>query len=126
MNKEAAKITAKWWRDRISKLNHDNGDSSQQSQLAGMFADLLAAKNAPSVEQLDKFEANLTHLISKENIVEVHLDCDYTPCIILYEAAMNAGIEASVFPWKVNTITTDNLLKVSDGYAKPWVDIEIK
>ena len=126
MNKKAAEVTAKWWRDRISKSGHDNGDSSHQSQLSGLLADLLAAKNAPTIEQLNKFEANLIELISKHNIVEVHLDCDYTPCIILYEAAMNAGIEASVFPWKVNTITTDNLLKVSDGYAQPWVDIEIK
>jgi hypothetical protein len=94
--------------------------------MAGLLADLLAAKNTPTIEQLDKFEENLINLISKENIVKVHLDCDYTPCIMLYEAAMNAGIEPSVFPWKVNTITTETLLKVSDGYAKPWVDIEIK
>jgi hypothetical protein len=94
--------------------------------MAGLLADLLAVKNTQTVEQLDKFEGALLDLISKENIVEVHLNCDYTPCIMLYEAAMNAGIDTSVFPWKVNTITTETLLKVSDGYAKPWVDIEIK
>lgn len=126
MNRKAAEVTAKWWRDRLTRSNHDNGDNSQQCQMAGLFADLLSAKNTPTVEQLNKFEENLTELISKENIVKINLDCDYTPCIMLYEAAMNAGIDASVFPWKVNTITTDNLLKVSDGYAKPWIDIEIK
>lgn len=126
MRIEAAKATAKWWRDRLTRLHHDNGDNSQQCQMAGLLADLLATENKPTTEQLDKFEENLTELISKENIVKINLDCDYTPCIMLYEAAMNAGIDASVFPWKVNTITTDNLLKVSDGYAQPWIDIEIK
>lgn len=126
MNKKAAEVTAKWWRERITKLHHDNGDESQQGKIAGLLGDLLAAKNTPTTEQLDKFEEVLIDLISKENIVKVHLDCDYNPCSILYEAATAAGIDTSVFPWKVNTITTEKTLSVSDGYAKPWVYIDIK
>ena len=126
MNRKAAEVTAKWWRDRISNINHDNGDNSQSSQMAGLFANLLAAKNPPTKEQLDKFEEALIDLICKDNIVEVHLDCDYSPCIILYEAAIAAGIDTSVFPWKVNTRTSENTLSISDGYCKPWVYIEIK
>lgn len=126
MKIEAAKATAKWWRERITRLHHDNGDNSQSSQMAGMLADMLAAKNTPSVEQLDKFEEALTEMLSKDNIVQVSLDCDYAPCKILYEAATVAGIDSSVFPWKVNTHTTDKVLSVSDGYGQPWDEFPIK
>lgn len=126
MKIEAAKATAKWWREKITNCNHDNGDNSFSSVMAGRMADLLALENKPTEEQLNKFEEALVDLISKDNITVVSLMCDYNPCGILYEAATIARIDSSVFPWKVNTVTTDEVLSVSDGYAKPWVNIEIK
>ena len=126
MRIEAAKATAKWWRERITRLHHDNGDNSQSSQMAGMLADLLAADNKPTVEQLDKFEEALTEMLSKENVVQANLHCDYAPCGILSEAAAIARIDSSVFPWKVHTFTTDKTLSVTDGYGQPCDEFIIK
>ena len=126
MRIEAAKATAKWWRERLTRLHHDNGDNSQSSQIAVALADMLAAMNTPSVEQLDKFEEALTEMLSKENAVQVSLDCDYAPCGILSEAAAIARVDTSIFPWKVNTHTTDKVLSVKDGYGQPWDEFQIK
>ena len=94
--------------------------------MAGILADMLAAKNTPTTAQLDKFEETLIEVLSKENIVSVSLDCDYAPCKILYEAAAIARIDTSVFPWKVHTHTTDKVLSVKDGYGQPWDEFPIK
>ena len=121
MNKELACATAKWWRTKISNVSHDNGDSS--CALAGLLADMLAAKNTPTEDQFNKFEEVLTKLLMKNSDQVIYLNCDYYPCMILARAAEIAEINDSVFPWKTNSKTTATGLYVSDGYAQPFETI---
>ena len=124
MNEKMSKLTSKWWRNKIECCHHDNGDSSTECMMAGVLADLLARQNAPSQFQLDKFEEVLTKTIMNNTSVVVTLNCDYHPCEILHDAASAAGIDESVFPWKVSTQTTEDSVCVKDGYGSPMMEID--
>lgn len=121
MNESTAKLTAKWWRKKIEKNHHDNGDSS--CGLAGIMADMIAMRNTPSVTQLDKFEEVLTKILIEKKNNCIYLDCDYHPCEDLYLAAREAGIDSSVFPWKTVSTTEENKVEVRDGYGAPWTEV---
>lgn len=123
MNQATSKLTAKWWRRRLENPTHSNGCDSNQSQMAGIMATMLAAKKAPTSEQLDIFEQELTTLIAQRQDKSVILDCDYNPCELLYKAGSLAGIDACVFPWKTGTETTEDKVRVSDGYGRSYVEI---
>lgn len=121
MNESTAKLTAKWWRKKIEKNHHDNGDPS--CGLAGIMADMIAMNNRPSEEQLNKFEEVLTKIITEKTNNYIYLDCDYGPCGDLALAAKEAGIDSSVFPWKTVTTTEENKVEVRDGYGAPWTEV---
>ena len=123
MNESVAKLTAKWWRNKLECKCHNNGDKSKPSQFAGLFATALATKYSPSKSQLDRFEATLTKLIINNKRDVLFLDCDYEPCSMLYKAAISVGINSCVFPWKTNTRTEMDKVLVKDGYGMPWVTI---
>ena len=125
MNVRVAKLTAKWWRKKIECNQHDNGDPSDECQMAGILADLLAARNKPSPIQLDRFEEVLAEVIAHfEESDTIDLRCDYYPCALLHNVAVAAGIDDSVFPWKTSTYTTKDKVEVSDGYGAPLVEID--
>lgn len=123
MNRQMAKLTAKWWRNKLEFNQHDNGERDLGNLMAAMLADTLAANNTPTADQLDAFEENLTELIMEYDGNTLLLNCDYNPCKMLYDAAISVGIDSSVFPWKTNSHTTKDEVKVSDGYGAPWEEI---
>ena len=114
-----AKYAAKWWADKIGgNTIHDNGDDSFGSVLAGLLADSMI-KN-PSVEQLKSYRAFLAKEILKvlEKRGSMFLSCDYSPDVILIEAAKASGIELANYPWKTNMRIDDNKIRVSEGYGE--------
>lgn len=123
MNKTTAILTAKWWRNKLECNHHNNGDSS--CDIAGILADLLAAKNKPQQMELEIFELELIKLIMDYNSDTLYLRCDYGPCDMLAKAAAVAEINTSVFPWKTSTITTGDKVSVSDGYGEPYEEISL-
>lgn len=124
MNVSTAKLTAKWWRTRLECIHHDNGDNSKPCAVAGIMADMLAMLNKPTKEQLDNFEKILTDLLINNDSKRISLECDYDPCKLLSDAADQSNIDSSVFPWKTNTITTEDKVLVSNGYGDSFVEIQ--
>jgi hypothetical protein len=123
MDERVAKLTAKWWREKIKKNDHNNGDCSMTSMMAGVLANRLASNHTPTTEQLDKFEHKLGDLIELYSGSCLQLYCDYHPDQILSKAAEYAGINTSVFPWKTGTKTDSDKVFVSDGYGASYVEI---
>ena len=138
MTKNQAIITAvNWWADKINNPEpHSNGDNSPISIFACLFADMRQEKLTEL--QLMEFRAKLAELIGRQierdiemyhSRVMVILCCDYDPCAMLFDAAQQAGISKSNFPYKTNMIieSTDDgkyfTVKVSDGYRQPYVEL---
>lgn len=135
MNKETAiKTAAKWWTDKLrQRAPHDNGDRS--CGLAMLFADMLTTPM--SEDQLNKFQEALEKEIAKEmeRYGQITLGCDYVPCNVLRNAAVQAGINTNNFPFKtsmsirltreVRRNSEDGfVVSVYDGYAQPRVEIK--
>lgn len=72
----------------------------------------------PSKEQLITFEKALAKLIKDELKTknEVIVKVDYDPNELLLNAAKEAGISKTVFPWKTIVWVKDNKVTVRDGY----------
>ena len=132
VKREMALAMAKWWGERVDgSAHHDNGDhDTMASVFAGILADTM---NKPAEKaQIDKFVDVLAEKIEQEfekrNYGRINLDCDYNPCRMLREAAQEAGIDPSNFPWKTNMSACfwegeDLCVVVSDGYRAPWEQI---
>lgn len=122
---EAIEAAAKWWMNRISgQTIHDNGDDHFGSMLAGALADMHA-------EMLDSDRAHkfkdvlvekLTKLVS-DNRPSIWLDCDYSPCVTLLEAARQTGVPLDNFPWKTTMKIHPDNVQVKNGYGQPYVAI---
>ena len=121
--KKAAIVAAKWWTDIISSPNlnsFNNGDrTSESSFFVMMLAHMNAMNHVATQEQLDKFNEILSKKISDEldSSSQVDLDCDYGPCVFLGEAAEEAGIDISLFPYKRMMWITCTSVEVKDGYG---------
>ena len=129
MNKETAiKTAAKWWTDKLrQRAPHDNGDRS--CDFAMLLADLLTTPM--SEDQLNKFQEALEKEIDLNMAAYglCILGCDYAPCNVLTNAADQAGINTHNFPFKTamdirRNSHDDYTVSVSDGYARPWVEIK--
>lgn len=125
-HEEAIILAAEWWVRRIQILHHDNGDRSRECEFAMILADMLAAKNRATEDQLDKFKIALINRLKMENADRnIYLSCDYGPDYILGEAANMAGVNYNVFPYKVSTyITPDGKFMVRDGYGASVVEVK--
>lgn len=127
---DAIKTAAKWWTDKLrQRAPHDNGDNSPANQFAMMLADMLTTPM--SEDQLNRFQEALEKEIAAD--LERHgwssLGCDYGPCIELANAADQAGINTSNFPYKthmhIRQHGKDNYtVQVADGYGKPFVEVK--
>ena len=133
MNRETAiKTAAKWWTDKLrQRAPHDNGDNSRTSAFAMIMADLLTTPM--SEDQLNRFRKALEEGIDrnlKKNGERYGgtMGCDYGPCILLSEAADQAGINCNNFPYKthmhIKKIGDDYTVLASDGYAQPFVAVK--
>lgn len=137
MTKYQAVLTAvNWWADKINKPEpHSNGDNSAASVFACLFADMMQEKITE--QQILTFRAALAEKIDEQIAREievgysgvlVYLACDYHPCDMLFDAAQEAGISKSNFPYKTNMMIESKdgrnySVSVSDGYAQPYVEL---
>ena len=115
---DAAIKTAMWWAEVIQKpLNQNNGDSSGTMF---MMMNMVAANAQKELtpEKIAVFEKALVKLIMSQNSrYQQSCSVDYAPCNKLSEAALEAGISASVFPCKSSSwINEDNDAMISLGY----------
>jgi len=127
--RQAAIVAAKWWAEQISSPNFNsfcNGDRTSDVSFGIMVLGLsLAKQNAPTTEQIEKFETQLAERIDKEleKRVQVNLDCDYGPCLILGEIADSLDISHSLFPYKRYMWVQATSVMVKDGYDAPKKEI---
>lgn len=112
-------VAANWWATRIKNFKRfDNGESDKNNFLASLLATQNALNSMPSEEQLITFEKALAKLIKDELKTknEVIVKVDYDPNELLLNAAKEAGISKTVFPWKTIVWVKDNKVTVRDGY----------
>ncbi len=122
---EVIEAAAEWWMKRISgQVTHQNGDDNFGSVLAGLIADMNTRLVA--AEKLQEFKRILIEKLTdmdSDNRDSIYLDCDYSPCRILADAAKKADIPLDNFPWKVSMQIHPDLVGVKNGYGEPWVTI---
>lgn len=122
---EMINVAVDWWANKLQNVHHDNGDPT--SALAMMMADLYVMKKQITEEQIDTFKKNLksniSNILEHCSLKEIWIDCDYAPDDILSVAAVSAGIDPLRFPFKTGMRISKTEVKVSDGYAQPYVTI---
>lgn len=127
IGEESIKKAVDWWANKISgNIHHDNGDDSFASVMSCFLADM--GSKPVTNEQIEVFKKELakgiTEYIKEYPTFKVYLGCDYGPCEILSRAADEAGIKPLNFPFKTGMyIEADGKVRVSDGYAHPFVEI---
>lgn len=113
-----------WWVNRITGNEaHDNGDNSFASVMSCVMADL--GRKKITTEQINIFKENLSEYIAEryKDFGRLELYCDYGPGVGLSESADAAGINYLNFPFKTGMSISDNIIRVSNGYGKPYVEI---
>lgn len=126
---QVIKTAVEWWAKKLEeRAPHDNGDTSITSMFAMSFADMLM--KPVTQEQIDIFKNTLTAKLTDQfdNPYSLFLSVDYHPCLELSEAAEAAGIPDANFPYKTHMHIDSKLNKisVSDGYAQPYVELQIE
>lgn len=126
--REICENAAEWWAMKIGGMgsNHDNGDRTGASGLAGIFANMM--NQLVSDEKAWKFKDILAGKLMKryeDGYPHTWMMCDYGPDQILAESAKEAGISSANFPWKtaMHVEYEKGEVLVSDGYQAPWVRI---
>lgn len=123
MDRETATKAAKWW-SGILNTHHDNGANDKANVMSMLLSDMLADKNAPTKDQITKFEQLLTdELMKLDSTREISLYCDYHPDEILYNAAEAAGINAICFPYKTGMLISGDKIKAKVGYGSSYSEI---
>ena len=103
---------------------HSNGDNGYTSIVTCLLADSTAKKI--SKKQVEVFKKELAMRIEKEAKAwtKISVGCDYGPCVMLEQAALEAGIPAANFPFKTwMYISEKDGIVVRDGYGAPPVRI---
>lgn len=136
---QAIRTAVYWWSNKINMPEpHDNGDNSSASVFACLFADMKVKQCTES--QLMEFRSTLARLIERQidremeidysKTIRIFLSCDYHPYAMLFDAAQQAGISKSNFPFKTYMLIETNdcgkyfHIKVSDGYGRPYVELD--
>ena len=128
-NLKLATIAAKWWTNAIAfpTINSfSNGDpSDNRASLLMLLGYVNAKTHYASNFQLANFRNILSKRIDEElsKTENLELDCEYDPCFILDEVAMEAGINNAVFPYKTKMSITPDSVKVQKGYNAKWTTI---
>ena len=125
LTKETIEKAVNWWVEKlVGNQPHSNGDNSYTSIMTCLLADSMVKKI--SKKQLDTFKKVLATKIEEEAKAwqEVSIGCDYGPCVMLEQAALEAGISATNFPFKTwMYISGKDGVVVRDGYGAPPVRI---
>ncbi len=124
MKRETAEKAAKWWGDMLCH-HHDNGANDRNNQLAMVLADMIAASNKPTDEQISKFVELLTDKLIEQDSDnrDISIYCDYHPDIMLREVADEVGIDSSVFPYKTGMSIYHDNVEVKVGYGSSYTRI---
>ena len=125
LTKETIEKAVSWWAGKlVDSQPHSNGDKSYTSIMTCLLADSRTKKT--SKKQIDVFKRALATKIEEEAKAwqEVSIGCDYGPCVMLEQAALEAGISAANFPFKTwMYISEKEGVVVRDGYGAPPVRI---
>lgn len=125
LTKETIEKAVSWWAGKlVDSQPHSNGDNSYTSIMTCLLADSMVKKI--SKKKLDTFKKVLATKIEEEAKVwqKVSIGCDYGPCVMLEQAALEAGISAANFPFKTwMYISEKDGVVVRDGYGAPPVRI---
>ena len=125
--KKLCDIAAKWWADKCDGYTiHDNGAYDPANALAMTIADMLNKPVSKATKQsfIEHLSAKIQNELEKDGYNELYLDCDYRPCRILADAAIEVGIDLSNFPFKTSMSIDpkEKRIVVYDGYCtKPEV-----
>lgn len=132
MTKEQAiRTAANWWAEKLKERQpHSNGDNSPASVLACLLADLRT--DEVTEEKLKLFKAALEREIQEHTTrypgCMISLHSDYGPGMMLFEAAVEAGIPLINFPFKTSLFITENgddfAVKVFDGYGSAAFELQ--
>jgi len=122
-NKTLFEKAVNWWCEKLKEnAPHSNGDNSLPSTMACIMADM--GTKAVTEEQIATFKEELMKELEKaDNRFAIYLECDYGPCRILNSAAEKAGINVLNFPFKTGMEIRDGKVRVSAGYAQPYVEL---
>ncbi len=122
-NKVVFEKAVNWWCEKLrGNAPHSNGDSSLPSIMACIMAD--RGTKPVTDEQIAVFKEELMkELEQSQDSFGISLECDYGPCRMLDAAAQKAGINVLNFPFKTGMEIRDGKVRVSDGYAQPYVEI---
>jgi hypothetical protein len=120
----AATAAAQWWAEQVGAPAFRNTDSSDSPEdqrnmgLAGAMASMIADRHPVSATAGEKFVAALVPRIQRhlDNGVHATLGVDYGPDMELAEAASEAGVNSSRFPWKTIMWVEADHVYVSAGY----------
>lgn len=126
LTEETIEKAVSWWAGKlIDSQPHSNGDDSINSVMACFIAD--AKRQDVTLDQLNVFKKALSKHIKEgatERIFNLSIVCDYGPCVMLEQAALEAGIPAANFPFKTwMYISEKDGIVVRDGYGAPPVRI---
>ena len=130
MSREA-EVAARWWAEKLKRRpKFDNGDHSETSQMASLFA-MFGASKAPEVteEQKAKFEAALVEKVDYwlQKRGEAWVGVDYDPCEMLCKSCEQAGIGniSFRFPWKTRMKIQAGRVEVSEGYGASYAPLPL-
>jgi hypothetical protein len=105
-----------WWAQRLGSPIKDNGDG---------LPSILAMATLPfsnDAGKIEGFAAALTDALrAKVAAIDLDwliLDCDYGPDETLGNAARDAGLPSSQFPWKTTMWIRPGEVKVRNGYGR--------
>ncbi|MBR2704856.1 MAG: hypothetical protein IKE91_05235 [Clostridia bacterium] len=126
---QTAVVASAWWANKISDTanlaNYRIGaTNSVGNDLISLLGALNATTLAPTPEATKVFQTALQEIIMREltNNPEhrVTLSCELSPNKLLQEAAREAGIDFSVFPFKRTMRVSSTEVLVSDGKGKAF------
>lgn len=101
LTKETIEKAVNWWVEKVTANQpHSNGDNGYTSIVTCLLADSMVKKI--SKKQVEVFKKELAMRIEEEAKAwtEISIGCDYGPCVMLEQAALEAGIPATNFPFK--------------------------
>ncbi len=119
---------AKWWAEQLGAPTFDNGDKSEAGDMASILATMISVQaggvtEAQSAKFVELLSERVDESLRKQSEYgndytrRVTLGTDYGPEYALADAAREAGIPASRFPWKTMTRATLDHVVVSPGYG---------
>ena len=130
---KSAAVASEWWGKKICDTANirnffDVGCRSNKDPWIILMGTLNATMHTPTPETAKAFTTRLQEIITGEleNNPENHqvlLQCVETPSELLRKAAIDTGIDLSVFPLYRTMMVNRNTVLVSDGRRMPYKNL---